>query len=75
MSKVIIHPLTELASWIDTTVIAEIILEELHHQEVPTTLENGQQVWLDALEELHSLASSTVTGLINKGSLRSDKTK
>ena len=73
MSKVVIHPLTELADWIDTSVIAEAILEELENQEVPPTLENGQEVWLDALEEIHHLVSSSVVGLITRGKLRSDK--
>ena len=49
-SKVVIHPLTELADWIDSQVIAEAILEELEEQGVSPTLENGQKVWLDFLE-------------------------
>ena len=73
MSKVVIHPLTELADWIDTSVIAEAILEELEDQGVPPTLENGQEVWLDALEEIHHLVSSSVVGLITRGKLRSDR--
>ena len=73
MSKVVIHPITELADWIDTSVIAEAILEELEDQGVPPTLENGQEVWLDALEEIHHLVSSSVVGLITRGKLRSDK--
>ena len=48
--KVVIHPLTELADWIDTSAIAEAILEELEEQGVSPTLENGQKVWLDFLE-------------------------
>jgi len=68
-SKVVIHPLTELADWIDTSVIAEAILEELEEQGVSPTLENGQKVWLDALEELHHLAASSIVGLINRGQL------
>jgi len=50
MGKVTITPLTELADWIDTSTIAEAILEELEEQGVPPTLENGQKVWLDFLE-------------------------
>jgi len=50
MGKVTITPLTELAEWIDTSTIAEAILEELEEQGVPPTLENGQKVWLDFLE-------------------------
>ena len=73
MSKVVIHPLIELADWIDALVIAAVILEELEDQEVPPTLENAQEVWLDALEELHHLVSSSVLGLINRGKLRTDR--
>ena len=50
MGKVTITPLTELTDWIDTSTIAEAILEELEEQGVPPTLENGQKVWLDFLE-------------------------
>jgi len=67
--KVVIHPLTELADWIDTSAIAQVILEELEEEEAPVTLENAQQVWLDALEEIHHLASSSVVGLITRGEL------
>ena len=67
--KVVIHPLTELANWIDTSAIAEAILEELDEEEVPATLENAQRVWLDALEEIHHLARSSVVGLVDRGEL------
>jgi len=40
----------ELASWIETDVIAEHILGELEEQGVEPTLENAQAVWLDFLE-------------------------
>ena len=42
--------LDELAKWIDTTVIAEAILEELEEQEASRTIENGKTIWLDVLE-------------------------
>jgi len=61
--------LKELADWVDTTTIAEVILEELEEQGVPATLENGQKVWLDALEELHHIATSSIVGLVNRGEL------
>ena len=69
MAEVTITPLTELADWIDTTTIAEAILEELEEQGVPVTLENCQKVWLDALEELYHLSASSTVGLINRGQL------
>ncbi len=67
--RVVIHPLTELANWIDASVIAEAIVEELEEQGIPATLQNGQMVWLDMLEELHHLASASIIGLINRGQL------
>ena len=42
--------LDELAEWIDTSVIAQAILEELEAQEAQPTLENGKTIWLDVLE-------------------------
>ena len=75
MAKVTITPLTELTDWIDTSVIAEAILEELEEQGVPVTLENAQKVWLDTLEELHHLASSSIIGLINRGGLQNNSPK
>lgn len=60
----------ELADWIDPTVIAGAILEELGEQGVEATLENGQAVWLDALEELHHLAASSIVGLVTRGEMK-----
>ena len=40
----------ELASWIETDVIAEHILGELEDQGVRPTLENAKTIWLDVLE-------------------------
>jgi len=40
----------ELASWIETDVIAEHILGELEDQGVQPTLENAKTIWLDVLE-------------------------
>ena len=50
----------ELASWIETDVIAEHILEELEEQGVQPTLENAKTVWLDVLENelCHAIQSS-----------------
>ena len=50
MGKVTITPLTELADWIDTSTIAEAILEELEEQGIHPSLENGKTIWLDVLE-------------------------
>ncbi len=68
--KVVIHPLTELADWIDTDVIAEHTLEEMEGQGVQPTLENGQAVWLDVLEqELCPAIRKSVEALIARGTL------
>ena len=40
----------ELASWIETDVIAEHILGEMEDQGVRPTLENAKTIWLDVLE-------------------------
>ena len=51
----------DLASWIDTSVIAEAIIGELEEQEVQPTLENGRTIWLDVLEnELPDALKSSV---------------
>ena len=70
MTTVNTSPLTELADWIDADVIAHAILEELEEEAIPPTLENGQKVWLDALEELHHLIAASIVGLINRGELQ-----
>jgi len=51
----------ELTGWIDTDVIAELIVDELEEQGVQPTLENAKTVWLDILEHgLHdAICSST----------------
>ncbi len=65
MAEVTITPLTELADWIDTTTIAEAILEELEEQGVPVTLENCQKVWLDVLQNgLPDALCSSVKALL-----------
>ena len=44
----------QLADWIDADVLADNILEEIEEAGEEPTLENGQRVWLDFLEnELH----------------------
>jgi hypothetical protein len=51
----------ELASWIETEVIAEHILDELEEQGIQPTLENAKTIWLDVLEtELCGAISSSV---------------
>lgn len=51
----------ELASWIDSDVIALCILEEMAEQGVSPTLENAQTIWLDVLEnELSEAIRSSV---------------
>ena len=65
MGEVAITPLTELADWIDTSVIAEAILEELEEQQAAPTLENGQKVWLDVLQNgLPDALRSSVKALL-----------
>ena len=44
----------ELIDWIDLSVIAECVIEEMADQDVPLTLANAKKVWLDVLENLHS---------------------
>jgi len=56
----------ELAQWIDCELIASIILEELQENDIEPTLANAQRVWLDALEEIHHLARSSIVGLVNR---------
>ncbi len=53
--------LAELAEWIDSRVIAGVILEELEEQEAQPTFENGKTIWLDVLEnELPDALCSSV---------------
>ena len=58
-----------LAQWIDDDAIANAIIGELEEQGLQPTLENAKLVWLDALEELHHLAASSIVGLISRGQL------
>jgi hypothetical protein len=41
-----------IADWIDTQVIAEMIVEHLEENDYPVTLEEAQRVWLDTLQNL-----------------------
>jgi len=70
MTTVNTSPLTDLAEWIDTGVISITILNKLEEEAIPTTLENGKKVWLDALEELHHLIAASIVGLITRGELQ-----
>lgn len=42
----------QLASWIDTQVIALAICDYLDYHELEISYENGKAVWLDMLERL-----------------------
>ena len=42
----------ELADYIDTSVIAECILDEMEDQALDLTFENAKEVWLSVLEHL-----------------------
>lgn len=44
-----------LAAWIETDVIADAILDQMEEENIEFTLDNGQQIWLNHLEELHHL--------------------
>ena len=54
----------ELAGWIDTDVIAELILDRLKEQGAEPTLEYAKKVWLDVLEcELNDAIENAVTAV------------
>ena len=42
----------EIADWIDTQVIAEMIVEHLEETGRPVTVEEAKQVWYGTLENL-----------------------
>ena len=56
----------ELAQWIDCELIASVLLEELEENDIEPAVANAQRVWLDALEEIHHLARSSIVGLVNR---------
>lgn len=65
----------ELANWIDTTVIAETILDTLNEEEIENgsliSVANGKKVWLDVLyQELGHAVRRSVKALLNKGELK-----
>ena len=41
-----------LAKWIDTYVLAELVMDALEEQGVEPTFEKGKEYWLRELEEL-----------------------
>ncbi|KKL05092.1 hypothetical protein LCGC14_2609540 [marine sediment metagenome] len=45
--------IAKVATWIDTSVIAMVIAEELVDSEIEVTLETCQKVWQAILEDLH----------------------
>jgi len=64
----------ELANWIDTTVIAETILDTLNEEEIDNgsliSVANGKKVWLDVLyQELGDAVERSVKALLNKGEI------
>ncbi|GAI87725.1 unnamed protein product, partial [marine sediment metagenome] len=42
-----------LAMWIEPEVIATAIVEQMDKENIEHTLDNGKQIWLNHLEELH----------------------
>lgn len=44
----------EIAEWIDSTPIAQAIIDEMREQGLPLNLDNAKNVWYDILENLHS---------------------
>ena len=42
-----------LSKWISPEVIAIAIVEQMDKETIKYTLDNGQQIWLNHLEELH----------------------
>ena len=42
-----------LAAWIETDVIADAILDIMDEEDIEVTLDNGKEIWLNHLEELH----------------------
>ena len=59
----------KLAQWKDYELIASVILEELEENDIKPTLANARRVWLDALEEIHHLARSSLVGVVNRSEL------
>lgn len=64
----------ELAKRIDTTVIAETILDTLNEEEIENgsliSVANGVKVWLDILyTELGDAVRRSVEALLNKGEI------
>jgi len=54
----------ELSDWIDTDVIAELIIDELEEQDAKPTLKYARNIWLDVLEhELHDAIRNAITAV------------
>ena len=45
----------QLAEWIVTHVIAEVIVDKMEDNDVAVTLQAAQSLWLDALEHLYEI--------------------
>lgn len=54
--------ITQIAEWIDTTVIAEMIAEHLDGVGEEVTVERCKEVWLDTLENLGGGVGLAVEG-------------
>jgi len=54
----------KVAKWIDSSVMAEVIAEELVDHNMPVTLENMKAVWLNILEcALHDDAGYAIEAI------------
>ena len=56
----------DLAMWVSSGVVAELIIEEMAEHDMPITLSNAKAVWLDALEHLPQLIRASVQALRDK---------
>jgi len=54
----------ELAEWIDTNTIAELIVEEMEDGELELDLPTAKNIWLSMLEEISSYLRMIVDGIL-----------
>lgn len=60
----------QVADWIDTAAIADVILDALEDDGFEVTAENAQKVWLDFLgTELNEGVQGSVDALAEKGEI------
>lgn len=57
---------SELADYIDNSVPAQCILNEMADQDMPLTLDLAKRVWLDVLENLHSQLEVSVDRILQR---------